>query len=270
MARRRRIPDAEPGAPRWIVTYSDMFTLLLAFFVMLYAMSVPDIEKFKKIADALSVRNMNIAEIDIPPEAGVILQVVDKEGVLEITQVEDAEILTEEEKEMLEISRVAAEELNFMASGFKTYFGENYFQGSIDVFVSADYVKLTFGDGVLFDSGRADLKPAAVEILEYVARELLKYPENEIKIEGHTDNVPIYAPPLYKNNMWLSSARAITVRDYFTELMGLKPERIYVEGRGEYSPIESNDTNEGKAKNRRVEIRIMSKLFSSVLEPDKF
>ena len=235
---------------------------------MLYAMSAPDVEKFKALAEAFSVKG--ITEIIADPEIETVIQVTNRDGVIEFQPVEDMERLTEEEREMLEIQREAAEELNTMSSNFKTYFGESNFQGAIDVFVSADFVRLTFGDGVLFDSGRADLKPDAIEILDRVAQELSGYPENEIKIEGHTDNVPINAPPMFPNNMWLSAARAITVRDYFTDVKDLRPEKISVEGKGEYRPVESNDTFEGRAKNRRVEIKIMSRLFSSAPEPDNF
>jgi len=275
MTRRRRVRAENRGAPMWLVTYGDMFTLLLAFFVMLYALSVPDVEKFRALAEALSVRQISVENIDLDPEVEVevIIQVTNVDGVLEFQQVEEVEtgeILTDEEKAQLETQREASEELNRMASDFKTYFAVNNFQGSIDVYVSADYVKLIFGDGVLFDSGRADLKPEAVEIIDYVAQELTNYPDNEIRIEGHTDNVPIYVPPMFLNNMWLSAARAITVRDYFTDVKFLTAERISVEGKGEYSPVEPNDTPEGRAKNRRVEIKIMSKLYSAVLEPDKF
>ena len=266
MARRRRAREDSRGAAGWLLSYGDLFTLLLAFFVMLYAMSVPDMEKFKAIAEAFSARQ--ITEVTIDPEVDmekeVILQVTNVDGVLEFQEVEAGEKLTEAEKELLDTQREAAEELNKIASDFKTYFAADNFQGRIDVSVTVDYVKLTFGDGVLFDSGKADIKPEALEILDRVAQELLDYPDNEIKIEGHTDNVPIYVPPMFQNNMWLSAARAITVRDFFTDEKSLKPEGIFVEGRGEYSPVAPNDTPEGKAKNRRVEIKIMSKLFSSV------
>jgi len=250
-----------------------MFTLVLAFFIMLYAMSVPDIERFKAIAEAFSLKASPLAgmviEIGIETEPEVnnefFLQVTTVDGVTEVQQVdaEEIEILTEEEKAMLERQRVAAEELGRMASHFRTYFGENNFAGEIDVLSTGEYIILTFGDGVLFDSGRAELKPLAIEILDYVAQELLNFPENEIRIEGHTDNVPINAPPMFLNNMWLSAARAITVRDFFTDEKGLFPDKISVEGKGEYSPVESNDTPEGRAKNRRVEIKIISALYSA-------
>ena len=270
MARRKRAQAGNTGAPAWLLTYSDIFTLILAFFVMLYAMSAPDMEKFKAIAEAFSGKNISVSEIEIDPEAEMVIQITSKDGVLEFQQVEEQEVFTDEEKQMMETQREAAEELNQMASDFRTYFGESNFQGGIDVFVSAEYVKLTFGDGVLFDSGKADLKPEAVEILENVAAELLDFPDNEIRIEGHTDNIPINVPPMFLNNMWLSAARAITVRDYFTDVMGLVPGIISVEGRGEYSPVETNETPEGRAKNRRVEIKIMSKLYSAVLDPSRY
>jgi len=273
--RRGRPARYNKGAPAWLLTYSDMFTLILAFFIMLYAMSAPDLERFRAIAEALSVKAAPLADmetgIEIVTEAEPetydepIIQIPAAESVVEVQQAEaeETEVLTEEEKQYLERQRVAAEELSRMASGFKTYFGENGLAGDIDVLSTGEYVLLTFGDGVLFDSGRADLKPLALEILDHVAQELKFYPDNEIRIEGHTDNVPINAPPMFLNNMWLSAARAITVRDFFADEKGLFPDMISVEGKGEYSPVESNDTPEGRAKNRRVTIKIISALYSA-------
>ena len=272
MARRRRLAQTSKGAPAWLLTYSDMFTLILAFFVMLYAMSAPDIERFRLIAEAMSVKAATQVieleiELEIEPEveSEIFLQITTVEGVTEVQQIEaeEIEVLTDAERENLDRQRVASEELNRMASDFLTYFGQNNLAGDIDVLVTNEYIILTFGDGVLFDSGRAELKPNAIEILDHVAQELDMHPRNEIRIEGHTDNVPINAPPMFLNNMWLSAARAITVRDYFTDVKLLTPGRISVEGKGEYSPVASNDTPEGRAKNRRVEIKIISTLFSA-------
>jgi len=249
-----------------------MFTLILAFFIMMYAMSAPDIERFRAIAEAMSVKAPAepdlTFEITAEPEPDNFIYIPPaaiEETVAETQteETEETEALTEEEKMYLERQRVAAEELSRMASGFKTYFGVNNLAGDIDVLLTGEYIMLTFGDGVLFDSGRADLKPLAVEILDYVAQELIYYPDKEIRIEGHTDNVPINAPPMFLNNMWLSAARAITVRDFFTDEKGLVPDKISVEGKGEYSPVESNDTPEGRAKNRRVTIKIISALYSA-------
>ena len=152
----------------------------------------------------------------------------------------------------------ATEELVKMASDFKTYFAQQNLQDKIDVEQNEQYITLNFKDGILFDSGKAELKAEALGALDIVSNELAKYPENNVKIEGHADNMPINTPR-YPNNWYLSAARAISVAMYFTETKGFSPERISAEGYGEFRPRVPNDTPENRSINRRVEIKILSK-----------
>lgn len=115
-------------------------------------------------------------------------------------------------------------------------------------------IVITLPDIFLFSSGSAELKPEAYEPLTRIAEKLKEIP-GKISIEGHTDNIPI-SSSIYKSNWELSAARASSVLHFLLQ-KGLNPDRFMIAGYGEYRPIESNETAEGRAKNRRVEIIIL-------------
>jgi chemotaxis protein MotB len=122
---------------------------------------------------------------------------------------------------------------------------------------------ITFVAEVLFDSGKAKIRPQAYPTLDKVARVLKEeVPNMEIGIEGHTDNQPIRFSG-WRSNWELSSARAMSVLHYLVDEKGIRPERVSAIGHGEYKPVASNDTEEGRQLNRRVEIVILPKLVKS-------
>ncbi len=121
--------------------------------------------------------------------------------------------------------------------------------------VKEEEVVINLPSPVLFDLGKAELKDTAKSVLHEVAQSL-KSIENDIVIEGHTDNLPIYGGK-YKSNWELSAARAFAVRDYFITNEGISEKRISCVGYGEYKPVAPNDTEENRAKNRRIEIKII-------------
>lgn len=127
---------------------------------------------------------------------------------------------------------------------------------------------ITFVSDVLFDSGKAKLRPESFESLDKVARVLQEnVPDLNVGIEGHTDNQPIVQSG-WKSNWELSSARALTVLHYLTDDKGISPKRISATGFGEFHPVASNDLKEGREKNRRVEIVILPKVSKNKIEKD--
>lgn len=125
---------------------------------------------------------------------------------------------------------------------------------------SYNYIGLSIDGYFLFDSGKAELKKGADAVLDKAAGILMKFKDADIVIEGHTDNVPQTNTVKYKNNLWLSGARAMTVLEYLTEVEHMDPKKLSASGKGEYEPIASNKTAEGRQKNRRVEIKIFNKV----------
>lgn len=131
----------------------------------------------------------------------------------------------------------------------------------VDVNFTSQFVQLTLQGAILFDTGEATLKPGADAILDKVGSVLERYAGGTIEIEGHTDNVPMSrAKAKIANNDELSDARALSVFYYFIQNTTLEPAKLKHSGRGEYEPVADNSTPEGRARNRRVEIRIYNPL----------
>ncbi len=126
---------------------------------------------------------------------------------------------------------------------------------SINVDKDYQYVQISLNGGILFDSGTAEIKKSMFPVLSKVGDILKKYGSHHIKIEGHTDNVPISSGQ-FKNNTYLSSARATEVFEYLVKKKKMNPANLEPTGCGEYHPIADNKTSKGRARNRRVEIKI--------------
>lgn len=246
MAKKKQ-EEVSEGLPEWMATYGDLVTLLLCFFVLLFAMSNVDENKYTAVAESF---NSSITFIQGGGATGVNNML--GSGINNLPKVDKSVNDSKNDQE-----KKAEEELNKMASDFKTYFAENNVAENVTVEVTDNYVKITFGDGILFDSGSAVLKDDSKTVLGLIADELSNYPGSYVKFEGYTDNVPINSA-LFPDNMYLSAARSISVLNYFKDTYGMDPQMLSQEGFGEYRPIASNDTPEGRAKNRRVEVKIMS------------
>lgn len=136
----------------------------------------------------------------------------------------------------------------------------NYAELSLDS--NYQYVQLTIRGSVLFDSGSADIKKEAYSIFDNIGKILDKFPGHYIEVTGHTDNMPI-SNSNYSNNNWLSSARALNAATYLIDECGIDPNYIKYSGRGEYDPIASNKTASGRAKNRRIEIKIYNRYYNN-------
>lgn len=250
-ANRRRRPSYSNGGQgnAWLTTYGDMVTLLLCFFVMLFAFSSLDNARFQAIISAFQgafgVLDGGTAVIQESSIAGASSPEADllRRTVAEIDQ----------SQRML--NRLSALQ---SVHGLETAFSlESVERG----------VVIHFTDRVLFDLGKAELKPEAREVLQLVAEELKAWP-NHIRVEGHTDNLPIRTAP-YRSNWELSTARATEVLHYLVEVGGLAPERMSATGYGEYRPIAPNDSDEGRARNRRVDI-VLLRSGLEVSEPTAF
>ena len=266
----KRKPEEPPkGAPAWQSTFADLMNLLLCFFVMLFAMSTIDAEKFALVAASFS-QTFSIFDTG---GSSLLEGLLINNGVSQLSQLDEymntmgqaAESDTEsdEYKEFDEkVSDVQEEMLKQneqLAEKIDEALAEQNLTGDIDVDFTSQYVELTLNGALLFDSGKAELKPEALPLMEKVGIILQKYAQSVIEVEGHTDNVPI-STAKFANNNELSSARALSVFDYLVENTNLNPSNIKHSGRGEYIPVADNSTPEGRAKNRRVEIKIYNPL----------
>ena len=182
----------------------------------------------------------------------------DKTG--ETKKIENKEVTKEEtvEKYQKELKEAAEKNYEKASEAINQFKLNDMVQLKMDT--SYNYIGLSIDGYFLFDSGRAELKKGADTVLDKAAGVLMKFKDADIVIEGHTDNVPQTNTVKYKNNLWLSGARAMTVLEYLTEVEHMDPKKLSASGKGEYEPIASNKTAEGRQKNRRVEIKIFNKV----------
>lgn len=133
----------------------------------------------------------------------------------------------------------------------------------VDVDFNSQYAQLNLSRAILFESGKSELVPEALPTIDKIGRILERYSGHIIEIEGHTDNVPINSSRYESNNV-LSMYRALSVADYLREHTDLDPANIKSSGRGDYVPVADNTTAEGRAMNRRVEIKVYNSYSSEM------
>lgn len=239
MTRRRRTDNSnsDSGSGNWLTTYSDLVTLLLAFFVLLFSISELDAEKFRNIMSSFQGGSgvfegeSKLEPLPNPPEE-----------ILGIDLDDDLETL----KEYLE------------------EYSENLGLGNlISVKMEERGIIVRFMDNVFFDPGSATIKEESFKVLELVSEILNReeFIKRQIKVEGHTDTVPVSRTSIYETNWELSSARATNVLRYLVENTYIDGGRISSSGYSYYRNISPNDTKENKAKNRRVDIVILRDVY---------
>lgn len=255
MAKQRPV-EIKQGVAEYMATYGDLVTLLLCFFVLLYASATIDQSKFDAIA--ASVPGSTVSKIDFGGASEGIMEMLGS-GIMEMS--EPSKEVQEEKEESDRVYEEAQAELNQMASDFKTYLAESNLQESIKVELTDRFIKINLPNDILFASGSANIRPEAIPVLDMVAGAIATYSDCDVIIEGHADDRPINTIQ-FKNNWYLSCARASEVALHFVETQEIDPSRLIPEGYGEYRPIATNATEEGRAKNRRVEIKILSKYYS--------
>uniref|UniRef100_UPI004056315E flagellar motor protein MotB n=1 Tax=Agathobacter sp. TaxID=2021311 RepID=UPI004056315E len=272
MAKKKKQPEGPKGAAPWMATFSDLMNLLLCFFVLLFSMSTVDAEKFQMVVASLQQR------VSILPDSGSatigsgnlvgggirMLEYLDT-YYNELANNQSEEEVEEEEELKEKYKQEALEESEEMAENIENAVDDLGISGQIEVGFNEDYVMLNLSGAILFASGKAEIIEDAYPIVDKIAVVLGRYTENIIEIEGHTDNVPISSGSKYESNDVLSMYRALTVADYIREKTKLNHAYIKSSGRGEYVPIADNSTEEGRARNRRVVIKIYNS-YSSNLE----
>lgn len=226
MRRRSREEPSNQGS--WLTTYSDMVTLLLAFFVLLFAFSSVDVTKFQAILSAFQ-RSIGVLDGGMTISGDDLLPFQSSE--LGLQQLQG---LYHELSEFIEGEELSGVHLQMDERG----------------------LTIRFADQVFFDLGKAVLKPEAIEILSKVAPTLRQLP-NPLRVEGHTDDLPIRTSQ-FPSNWELSVHRATNVVRYLIEEEGLDPKKLSAAGYSEYRPLVPNDSNVNRGLNRRVDIVIMN------------
>ncbi|MDO4188880.1 MAG: flagellar motor protein MotB [Lachnospiraceae bacterium] len=257
MAKRKEEPPKPAAA--WMSTFSDLMNLLLCFFVLLFSMSTIDAAKFEQLAasfsDSFSIFTAGSTSIGEGLLVGNGVMQLNELDEFMNTMGKESEEVEEEEDPLAELKKEQTKESEELAELIEEIVKEQNLQNEIDVDFTSQYVSLTLNGGILFDSGKAVLKPECSAVLNKIGIILEKYAKSTIEIEGHTDNVPIHTSQ-FSDNDELSDARALAVFRYIIEHTNLNPANLKHAGRGEYVPVADNATAEGRTKNRRVEIKI--------------
>lgn len=224
-----RQPEAEGGgAPDWMVTYGDLMSLLLTFFVLIVSFSSIQESGFNKAMGSLKSA---LGVLKFHPSAIQPKNVI----VVPIGSSKKGENEGEEDFEEL-----------------LGYIKEHNLQDSIEVEVSEDGVMIRMAEPILFDLGKSDLKQSVFVLLARIGKLVKNWP-NKTRVEGHTDDLPISTAE-FPSNWELSAARAISVIHFFQKVSFVDPQKIYYSGYGEYKPLVPNISTFNRGKNRRVEI----------------
>ena len=265
----KRKPDEPPkGAPAWQSTFADLMNLLLCFFVMLFSMSTVDAQKFELIAASFNQTFSIFTAGATAIGDGILIS----NGVSQLNELDSYMYSTGKGKEGenkpdgLEdatetVEKEGLKESEELAERIEEALEEKNLGKEIDIEFTSQYVQLTLNGAILFDSGKVDIKEEALPLMNQLGIILQRFATGTIEIEGHTDNVPMSGSK-YANNDELSSGRALSVFYYLEQNTTLDMSRVKHSGRGEYVPIADTSTEEGRSRNRRVEIKIYNSLSS--------
>ncbi len=254
MSIKRRVIQDEysENHERWLVSYADFITLLFAFFVVMYAVSSVSENKYQVLSDSL-VNAFNNESSEPVVSSSPILSPIAMQQPIPV----DSKIITDEKK-VLRVER--KEKMKHMAKDILQALAPLIQNGKVRVTQSIQGITVEINASVLFSPGQAKLEESSLLALRAVAH-VVKDHEHEIHVEGHTDNMPI-STANFPSNWELSTARSSSVIRLFVE-NGVAPHRLTALGYGENRSVESNDTSEGRKRNRRVAVMILS------AEPDK-
>lgn len=257
----------------WLIPYSDLLTLLLALFIVMYAMSSADAQKFQQMSNAFGIAfnnsglsssssgggnnilyyNASQPQGGSNPDAMSEAHNSETETADNVSRRPNAEQAAIEQKQLEELKEKADQ-----------YIEKNGLSAQLNTQLNMSELKITIKDSALFASGKAELMGQSEELALAIGDLLKSYPGYQIVISGHTDNVPIKSSN-FESNWDLSSARALNFMKVVLERSGLDPKQFQAVGMGEYHPIASNDTNAGKAQNRRVEVSILRKYTNNTV-----
>ena len=232
MARKKKA--AKENAERWLLTYADLITLLMVFFVLLFAMSTTDKHKFQELAGSLQ-RAFNVSVLPGSQAAslanglgtgGALISLGEQQDFKQIQQI----LQQVEQSTQVSPSQVSAQ-------------------------ITSEGISVTVSGALLFYNGTNQIKPDGIVLLQKVAAYIATL-NNQVRVEGHTDDIPV-ASAQYPTNWELSAARAVAVVRFFTEVEQITPDRLSAVGFGQYQSIVPNDTRAHRETNRRAVIVIL-------------
>ncbi len=262
--KREHAHQEEEAGEAWLLPYSDLMTLLLAVFIVLFAVSKIDAEKAQQISQQFSEAMMDKGYGGGSSSgnggggsgSGGSGGQAQSGGPLNIeTQSELESFMGEYELKKLE----------HLKTELDTQLHNTGMEQSVSTMIDMRGLVIRLNNAIFFDSGSAEIKKQNEDTLIEVAS-LLNTIDNYIRIEGHTDNVPIRRSA-YPSNWELSTARAVNVVKLFINECNFSPDKLIAVGYGEFKPVADNSTDEGRAKNRRIDVIVLSAKYNNLEEP---
>ena len=264
--RKSKTEDAPEGPAEWLLTYSDLVTLLLTFFVLLFSMATIDKQKFIEIANSLRSAfqfNSNGEQLNVNKGKDLINLIernnsVDDDSTSETNNdpsMRKEQIVENDIKEIVEIAEaIKAQKLQEVKKKIEEAIEKLQLEEYIAIVEEKHSLILRISSVILFDLGSAGIKPYGVEILEKLGGFLSEL-DNDIMIQGHTCDLPINTKE-FPSNWELSTKRATNVAKFFIEKCGLKPTKLGATGFAEFRPLKPNDGEANRQQNRRIDIVI--------------
>ena len=250
---------------RWLVSYADFITLLFAFFVVMFASSQTDKGKAKQISEAVekALKEGSSVSTNIPPAVARVLggTVDDKgQGNAQMHGPGGAQKASKED-------RPEVMELGISLKMLSTQLADEIKEGKVEVSMTPRGIVVSLKQAAFFPSGTDAVEPDTMSTIEKVAV-ALKAVETPVRIEGHTDSIPIHTAR-FRSNWDLSAARSISIMEVLSSRFAISPQRLAIAGYADTVPVADNDTPEGRARNRRVDLVILNNYALAKTEPAK-
>lgn len=246
---------------RWLVSYADFITLLFAFFVVMFASSQTDKGKAKQVSDAVEKALKEGSSVSMPPAVAKVLggTVDDKgQGNAQMHGPGGAQKAAKED-------RPEVMELGISLKMLSTQLADEIKEGKVEVSMTPRGIVVSLKQAAFFPSGTDAVDPATMSTIEKVAA-ALRTVSNPVRIEGHTDSIPIHTPRFHSN--WdLSAARSIAIMEVLSNRFQISTQRLCIAGYADTVPVADNDTPEGRARNRRVDLVILNEYALAKTEP---
>lgn len=251
---RKKAPEKPANHERWLVSYGDFITLLFAVFVTLYAMSQSDKQKVEEVAasyrSAFGISSGASASDTSVMKPGQIMSIPNPNPQSPSAKPGGANVAERAKK-----SRATAGEMRKIKTSIKSVATQYKLDSDTAVEETRTGLVIRLKEAGFFEPGSAELRAAAYPVLSRIATALEPY-SNLIRVEGYTDDTPI-STSRYRSNWELSTSRAVSIVHVFLNNSGIYPENVAAVGYGEFHPLASNATDEGRQKNRRVDIVVL-------------
>lgn len=251
MSKKNKHQEHEEHADEsWLLPYSDLMTLMLALFIVLFGMSTVDAKKFEEMSQAFN--SILTGSVSILDQTSMTEKQDSANGLDK--QPESSSMI----KNNNELMRKEQESLEALKRQLDNYIKQNGLTEDLDTKLNQSQLMITISDKALFSSGEAVVKSESQQLAKAISTMLQEFPDYEVIVSGHTDNVPISTYE-FPSNWDLSAKRALNFMKILLQNTNLDRKKFSAIGYGEYHPVAGNDTAAGRAQNRRVEVSIIRK-----------